>query len=51
MNQWLDNYVAAQKAALDSIPPSEVAGVISTFQKVLAEDRQIFVFGKWRQRG
>jgi len=45
MNQWLDNYVAAQKAALDSIPPSEVAGVIGTFQKVLAEDRQIFVFG------
>ena len=35
----------AQKAALDSIPVEAVERLIATFQKALAEDRQIFVFG------
>lgn len=35
----------AQKAALDSIPVEAVERLIETFQKALAEDRQIFVFG------
>jgi D-sedoheptulose 7-phosphate isomerase len=45
MKQWLQNYVAAQKAALDSIPLGTVAELIATLQKALQEDRQIFVFG------
>ena len=45
MNKWITNYVAAQKAALDSIPAEGVTQLIETFQKALVEDRQIFVFG------
>ena len=45
MNQWIENYVSAQKAALDSIPAQAVADLIATFQKALDEDRQIFVMG------
>src|SRR5258708_39253194 len=45
MNHWTADYVKAQKAALDSIPVEAVERLIETFQKALAEDRQIFVFG------
>ena len=45
MNRWITDFITAQKAALDSIPADAVAHLIQTFQKALAEDRQIFVFG------
>src|SRR5260370_17423000 len=45
MNHWTADYVKAQKAALDSIPVEAVERLIETFQKALAEDRQIFCFG------
>ena len=45
MNRWITDFITAQKAALDSIPAGAVAQLIQTFQKALAEDRQIFVFG------
>jgi D-sedoheptulose 7-phosphate isomerase len=45
MNRWITDFITAQKAALDSIPAKAVADLIQTFQKALAEDRQIFVFG------
>ncbi len=45
MQQWINAYVAAQKAALDSVPAEGVARLIETFRKALVEDRQIFVFG------
>ena len=45
MQNWIRDYVAAQKAALDSIPVDAVAGLIEMFQRALKEDRQIFVFG------
>src|SRR5262245_40599115 len=45
MKQWINDFVTAQKAALDSIPVDAVAQVIEKFKKALAEDRQIFVFG------
>jgi D-sedoheptulose 7-phosphate isomerase len=45
MQKWVQQYVAAQKAALDSIPVSAVEGVIEQFRQALREDRQIFVFG------
>jgi D-sedoheptulose 7-phosphate isomerase len=45
MKQWINDFVTAQKAALDSIPTDAVGRLVETFQKALAEDRQIFVFG------
>ena len=45
MKEWISGYVAAQKAALDSIPVEAVAKLITLLQKALKEDRQIFVFG------
>jgi D-sedoheptulose 7-phosphate isomerase len=45
MNSWITDYVSAQKAAHDSVPAEAVARIIETFQKALAEDRQIFAFG------
>ena len=45
MQNWIRDYVAAQKAALDSIPVDAVAGLVEMFRQALKEDRQIFVFG------
>ena len=45
MKQWISDYIRAQKAALDSIPPDAVAGLIEKFRQALHEDRHIFVFG------
>ncbi len=45
MQQWIRDYLAAQKAALDSIPVEAVAELIETFRRALDTDRQIFVFG------
>ncbi len=45
MNQWISDYLRAQKAALDSIPAEAVAHLISKLREALAADRQIFVFG------
>src|SRR5438445_13461702 len=45
MKRWITDFVDGQKAALDSIPVHGVAQLIEKLQKILAEDRQIFVFG------
>ena len=45
MKQWITNYLQAQKAALDSIPPEAVAELIELLRQAQREDRQIFVFG------
>ena len=45
MQNWIRDYVAAQKAALDSIPVEGVEKLIELFRQALKEDRQIFVFG------
>jgi D-sedoheptulose 7-phosphate isomerase len=45
MNQWIADYLAAQKAAHDSIPVDAVARLIETLRQALQDDRQIFVFG------
>lgn len=45
MNDWITNYLRAQKAALDSISVSAVTRLIDTLRRALTEDRQIFVFG------
>ena len=45
MNQWLSDYIKAQKAAHDSVPIDAVADLIDLLRTALKEDRQIFVFG------
>ncbi len=45
MKQWISHYLAAQKAAHDSIPVEAVAQLIEKLRAALKEDRQIFVFG------
>lgn len=45
MNDWISNYVRAQKAALDSISASSLERWVGILGRALAEDRQIFAFG------
>ncbi|MDQ6632400.1 MAG: SIS domain-containing protein [Verrucomicrobiota bacterium] len=45
MNNWISDYITAQKAALDSIPVEGVAQIIEKLKQALHDDRQIFVFG------
>ncbi|HWD21230.1 MAG TPA: SIS domain-containing protein [Verrucomicrobiae bacterium] len=45
MNQWISEYLAAQKAAFDSIPVATVAVLIQRMRAALLEQRHIFVFG------
>ena len=45
MNQWISDYVQAQKAALDSIPADAVARLVEILRDALKNDRQILVFG------
>ena len=45
MKQWLADYIRAQKAAHDSIPPEAVAQLIGTLREALKQDRQVLVFG------
>src|ERR1700683_1342368 len=45
MKQWITDYIQAQKAALDSIPPDVVADLIIKLRHALHAGRHIFVFG------
>ena len=45
MKDWVAHYLAAQKAALDSIPHDAVIALIQRLRVALREDRQLFVFG------
>lgn len=45
MNNWIENYLAAQRAALSAVPQEAVGKLIGLLGKALAEDRQIFTFG------
>jgi D-sedoheptulose 7-phosphate isomerase len=45
MNDWITNYVRAQKAALDSISINAVARIVERLRRAWQEDRQIFAFG------
>lgn len=45
MHDWIGNYIARQKAALDSIPANGVANLVGLLREAWREDRQIFVFG------
>ncbi len=45
MESWVADYIHRQKAALDSIPVTQVSALIQTLREALKEDRQVFVFG------
>jgi D-sedoheptulose 7-phosphate isomerase len=45
MQNWIREYLTAQKTALDSIPVALVAKLIEMLREALKEDRQVFVFG------
>ena len=45
MNQWITDYVRAQKTALDSIPADGVTQLVEKLRAAFKEGRQIFVFG------
>ena len=45
MKSWINDYLKAQKAALDSIPVEAVTQILEKLRQALKEDRQIFVFG------
>jgi len=45
MQNWIHDYIAAQKAALDSISGPQVAQIIELFRQALHADQQIFAFG------
>ncbi|MEY2410661.1 MAG: D-sedoheptulose 7-phosphate isomerase [Verrucomicrobiota bacterium] len=45
MNVWINDYLKAQKAALDSISSAAVEGIIGQFREALRLNRQIFIFG------
>lgn len=45
MREWIQEYVRAQKAALDSIPVEAMQRLLELLRQALRDDRQIFVFG------
>ncbi len=45
MKNWIRDYIAAQKTAHESIPADGLAQLVELFRQVLAEGRQVFVFG------
>ena len=45
MTHWFSEYIAAQKATLDTIPLDKVQRLVALLKSALAEDRQIFVIG------
>jgi D-sedoheptulose 7-phosphate isomerase len=45
MQDWIRQYLEAQKRALDSIPVESVTDLIKLLRTALVEDRQVFVLG------
>ena len=45
MQTWVNQYIAAQKAALDSIPAGQVSALIEVLARALKNDQQVFCFG------
>ncbi|MFM7099999.1 MAG: SIS domain-containing protein [Verrucomicrobiota bacterium] len=45
MESWIVEYLAAQKRAVDSLNPGQLAGLVETLRTAQREDRQIFVAG------
>jgi D-sedoheptulose 7-phosphate isomerase len=45
MKNWIQDYITAQRKALDSIPQAEMEQLIHLLKRVHDEDRQIFICG------
>lgn len=45
MQNWVGEYVKAQKAALDSIPAAQVAELIGWLREAHRDGKQVFIFG------
>jgi len=45
MESWIEQYLAAQRAALETLKPAEMAGLVDTLRQAWVADRQIFVIG------
>jgi D-sedoheptulose 7-phosphate isomerase len=45
MQQWIAGYLEAQKRAVDSLNPVQLAGLVETLKVAHAADRQIFIAG------
>ena len=45
MKTWINNYLAAQKRTVDSIPADAVAGIIEVLRRAILEKRRIFCIG------
>jgi len=45
MNEWINRYINAQKAALESIPAGALEKMVRTLREAWLGGRQIFVFG------
>ena len=41
MEQWIAEYLEAQKRAVDSLAPAQLAGLVETLRTAHAADRQI----------
>jgi D-sedoheptulose 7-phosphate isomerase len=45
MESWIEQYLAAQRAALETLKPAEMAGLVDALRQAWVGDRQIFVIG------
>src|SRR5579872_1410636 len=45
MKKWIQNYIDAQKAALESVAAENIEEIITIIRSIGIDKRQIFVFG------
>lgn len=45
MTQWIADYLEAQKRAVDTLKPAELAGVVETLRNAWRGDKQVFAIG------
>ena len=45
MTQWIADYLEAQKRAVDSVKPAEIAALVETLRVAWSQDQQIFAIG------
>ena len=45
ITQWIADYLEAQKRAVDSVKPAEIAALVETLRAAWSQDQQIFAIG------
>ena len=48
MQKWIESYLEAQKRAVDTLQPAQLAGLVATLKQAHDADAQIFVVGVLR---